>query len=389
MPRVAEVVVVGGGVIGMTCAWRLAQSGVRVTVVERGRAGCGGSGAALGLLMPSGPTHKGPYPRLHRASLWSYPQFAAELRDASDIDIEYDRPGRIELLRSPRRREIATAEVAAAAADWPEQDGQPAQALLDAAEAQSLAPHLATTPYGALFCRATARVNVARLLEALVEACRRTGVRLIEKQPVTRIDVHGARVSGVTTSAGPIPADTILIAAGAWTSSLSPDLTRWAPITPVKGQAIAFAADKPETDQGSSGATVTSVVRAQPYYLLRQRDGNLLAGATSEADAGFDCRPTEQAAAEIRGGIREFFPAIEDMAVTRHWAGLRPKGADSRPFIGPIPGLEGLFVAAGHYKLGIGLAPITGEIIRDLMLSGATSHDLSSCRPGRLEAPGG
>jgi glycine oxidase len=374
MPKVAEIVVVGGGVIGLTCAWQLARAGADVTLLDRDRPGSGASGAALGLLMPSGPTHKSPFPRLHRESLWAYARFADELLEATGVDIEYDRPDRLEILRSASRRENAAIEVRVAAAEWPGWQGGPAQVLLDAAEARRLYPSLTIDEHGLLVCHATAQVNPARLLAALAKACHAAHVLVLENRPVTSIDAAEGRVAGVATPAGRIAADAVVVASGAWTSSLSPQLARWAPITPVRGQAMQF-------DAGDS--SLTSIVRSRPYYCLRQRDGTLLAGATSEPGAGFDASPTDAGAAAIRSGIGEIFPAVKQMAVARHWGGLRPKGADSRPFIGAIPGVEGLFVAAGHYKVGIGMAPITAEIIADLILTGSTARDISTCRPDR------
>lgn len=393
-----DIVVVGGGVIGLMCAWRVAQAGAGVTLVERDRIGGGASGAALGLLMPLGATHRGPFPTLQRASLRMFPALADELRAKTGVDIEYDRSGRIELIHTARRREIAQREVQAAAADWPAPDGQPPQQLLTPAETSALAPLAMVGEHGALLCRATAQVNVALLLAALRAAAERDGVRICERTAVEALRTRGSRVGGVRTASGVLEADAVLVAAGAWTPRIDPALAHHAPITAEKGEAISFDATPRGPDPaaemsqpscagavgpGGGGAARPPVLRSQPLYLIAQRGGGWLAGATSEPAPDFEAAPTPEGVAQIATGVVRFVPALAGAPVGRTWAGLRPKPVGSRPFIGRVPCVDGLWVAAGHHKLGIGLAPATAEIIRDLMLHGHTDIPWASCDPAQ------
>lgn len=376
MERPSEIIVTGAGVIGLTCAWRLAQAGLKVTLLERGKCGGGATGASLGALMPPTSTRKGPLQRVHRQSLWTFEAFADELGEVSGIEVGFERRGRLEVLHDDQRRRMAAKEAEVAREEWPALGDGPVMEVIGPEAARELEPAVTVSEFGALLCRATGQVGVDRLVAALRAAGERAGVTILEDREVTGIDIAEGRVRGVRCSGEAIPAPAVLAAAGAWTSQLCPELARHAPVRPVKGQAILL---QPQTDE----PLFDRMIKRRKIYLLRQPGPEVLLGSTTEPEAGFDQRVSAEGVADLTAGAVELMPSLSDAAVVRMWAGLRPEGADHWPLIGVVPEVEGLFVAAGHYKTGLGLAPLTGCVLVDLITTGSTEFDVSPFYPGR------
>ncbi len=364
MSSTPDVAVIGGGVIGLSCAWRLAQDGLSVVLLERDACGAGASLASLGALMPPSPLHRRPKQSFQRESLWSWPAFAAELRDATGVDVGYERCGSLDLLHSVQRRDQAIAEARAAATDWPSPDGDPPVRILSPAEVRELEPAAVCDELGARLCRVSAQVSVAALMSALVAACRRAGVDIREGQAVTGLSFRSCRVSAVRVASERLAPRVVLVAAGAWTPSIAPELARCAPVHPTKGQAMALQV---------RGRPLRHIIKRRSSYLLPAADGEVLVGSTTERETGFDCRVTATGVATLAAGALQLVPALGDAGVLRTWAGLRPEPEFHVPIMGPVPDCDGLVIAAGHFKTGLSYAPIAAAMLRDWIVKGSAS----------------
>ncbi|MFH0982355.1 MAG: glycine oxidase ThiO [Planctomycetota bacterium] len=369
----AEVIVIGGGAIGLCVAWRLGQRGIRVTLLERGACGQEASWAAAGILAPGNPNRRGPMSTLHLKSLDLYPAFVAELQEATSLDLEYTRCGRIELCATEQRYRMGLSEVRAAASRRMP-DGQPVLEMFTLEQAKEREPGIGCEAFGALLCRVSARVRNTRLFKALRGACELAGVTLLEDCPVEGLVVAGEQVRGVVAKAGHFAADRVVLAAGAWSSSLHPRLEQVARVFPSKGQAVLLHMEQ---------SPVVGIIKRQHCYLVARPDGDVYLGATDEPEAGFNKRPTTAAMSTLMAAALEMLPWLAEASVVEMWAGLRPRTEDNRPMIGPVPGLEGLIAAYGHYKTGLVFAPLTARIVCDLVLEGRSGYDLSRCLPGR------
>lgn len=365
-----DVIVVGGGVIGLSCAWRLAQGGLSVELVEAERCGGGSTHAALGALVPSVSTRRNALTALQRASLQIYPDFCAELEEYS-ADALYERRGRLELLRTAGRRENADHEVARTRDLWDDVNGEPPQEVISASELAALEPQLRHVEHGAIHCRITAQVHVDALVAALRQACSNAGVRIVEQTPVLDVAVENGRVHGVRVGDGLRPGGRVLLTAGAHVATL-PTVTESTLTEPARGQSLTFRVERPLFDR---------LVRYGAVYLLRRDAHTVVVGATTEHEAGFDRRATEEAGRLLRDGAIDLFPDLAAAEVNEHRVGLRPSSVDLRPYLGPVTAVDGLFVAAGHYKIGIAMAPISASVLAQVLLTGTCEHDLAPFAP--------
>jgi len=368
-----DVVVVGGGVIGLSCAWRLAQEGLAVTLLERGFCGREASWSAVGVLSPGNPNFKHALARLHLESLDLYPAFCDELRALTGIDPEYARCRRLELCDVDQRYRMGLSEVRATA-DRAMPDGAPVLEMLTPDDATALEPAMQRPRYGALLCRISAQVRNPRLLQALRRACEQAGVVVCEQPPVIGLHTDGATVTGVLTADQPISARYVVVAAGTWAGSVDPRVATRMPVHPVRGQVLLLEMDDPP---------FRHIIRRKNHYVLRRHDGLVLGGSTVEHDAGFEIRNTAAGVEGLIQGALSLVPALADARVGGMWSGLRPCTPDWRPYIGFVPGMDGLIAAFGHFKTGLVFAPITARIVADLIMRGQTPFDLSRAAPGR------
>ena len=374
-----KVIVIGAGVIGMACAWRLAAAGTRVELLETRDCGQGATLGALGALWPASPLVKGPLQQLHRESLWQFASFAAELAAAAGVSVNFRRLGRLELLNSAKAAARAAAETQTAGIEWPAFAGTlPVMELLAPKEIAARWPQLAPAAHPGLLCRATAQVSVPELVAALRAACAQAGVVLHNQTPATALDIRGNRVTAVRTAQGLLEADAVLAATGAWTALLAPELAAIAPIRPAKGQGIAL--------QTPTGVRLETIVKAESIYLIpwhTPTGGEILVGSTTESEAGFDEAPTPAARETLLAGAAGILPGLKDAVVLRHWTGLRPQNPAKRhpPIMGPHPKIANLFVCAGHFKTGIGLAPLVSRLMCQTILSGSLAGQLAPFGP--------
>ena len=365
----ADVLIVGGGVIGLTIARALRKRGVRnVTLIERGQLGAEASWAAGGILAPQIEADRpDEFFRLACASRDLYPEFADALNEESGINVELDVTGTLflgfaEEGESELRHRYDWQTKAGLAVEW-----------LSAGDARALEPRISSAVRCALRFPNDVQIENRKLVSALALANERLGVRLVSGCEVNELCVVEGRVCGVETSVGPLSAPVIVLAAGAWTSLIKSRLAT-IQIEPVRGQMLCFKADPPIAQH---------VIYSALGYLVPRRDGRVLAGSTAER-VGFDKSVTEDGLNSIKSMAIEIVPAVAGLPLDSSWAGLRPRAADDLPVLGPCEGVAGLFYATGHYRNGILLAPITGELIAEAIISGESPGLLAPFSPNRI-----
>ena len=355
MTHTSDVVVVGGGVIGLAVAYYLGREKIRVTLVERGAIGREASWAAAGYLSFQGSSNRpGPRLELTRTSARMYEGWIRELGELTPADTGFWRCGLLEL--SLNEAEVEEAHGLAA---WQREPGYSVE-WLDAATVRKRQPCLAEDlpVRGALLFSEVAQVRPPRLLKALATAVARRGAHIREHTAVTSIARRGDRVTGVVLAGGEaIAAPVVVNATGSWAPQLAPEMAAL-PVKPVKGTIVLLEV----LDQPSRELIVSSQGSLYP-----RADNKLLLGATME-DAGYDKRVKIDALqALVRQGIA-LVPRLKEASLVTAWAGLRPYSHDNVPYLGPVPGLDGAFVATGHYRSGILLAPITGLLLKEMIL---------------------
>ncbi len=372
-PSTSDVVVIGGGIVGLSCAFHLARAGVQVSVLERGRCGQEASWAGAGVLQCGSWHRRDPLVQLLRTSVCQYGAFCEELRERTRIDPEYIACGGFDVLLEDQQYRMAVSEVRAAG-EWRDQFQRNPLELLTPEQARELEPNLTGDLLGVKYCPVSSQVRNPRLMAALEAACRLEGVHIVEQCEVGSLTRDGSRVTGVLTSRGPFAAGHVVLAAGPWSSQVDPELRRLMPVLPVRGQIVLLEA-RPRL--------FARIIERGRCYLVPRLDGRIVVGATQEHDVGFEKRNTAEGIHHLLTLSQRMVPSLASATLVRTWAGLRPGTPDDWPFLGPVPGMEGLLAAAGHFRSGLILAPLTGRIIADLVTTGRCEHDLSRYAPGR------
>jgi glycine oxidase len=365
----ADVVIVGGGVIGLTIARALMQRGVRdVCLIERGSLGNEASFAAGGILAPQAEADSpDEFFALACRSRDLYPAFAAALREETGVDIELDSTGTLYVaFTDADLREID------ARFEWQSKAGLAVEKLTPG-EARELEPCISEALQGALRFPRDVQVENRRLVNALVNSVAKQGVRIFADTSVESLSVERRRLRGLETSRGYLSCQKVIIAAGTWSSTIEHSQTP--KIEPVRGQMICFDA-KPQLTH--------HVIYSPRGYLVPRQDGRLLAGSTSE-HAGFTKQVTAGGINQIIANAREISPKILNLPIVDTWSGLRPRAPDGLPVLGPCGEIDGLFYATGHYRNGILLAPVTGELIAEAVVTGRVSPLLAAFSPNRFD----
>lgn len=356
-----DALVVGGGLIGLSVAFELAQRGATVRVYDRGEPGRGASWAGAGMLAPYAERiGDEALLALCRASLEQYPAFVQRVVEASGVNVELALDGIVEAAFDAVRLE-ALAEFARELAAR-----NVACELLDRRAALLAEPALGKHALGALLIHGQGYVDNRRLGRALLAACRAKGVIVHAPVADVAIECDERRVLGVRSALGFAPASIVINAAGAWAAQI-PGVPRAAipPVSPVKGQMLALAVPN---------GFLRRATWVPGAYLVPRTDGRLLIGATVE-DAGFDERTTATGIDALLHAALAAAPSLGAFTVTESWAGLRPATPDGRPLIGPSA-IAGLLFATGHYRNGILLAPVTAALVASFVETG-DAHPLA------------
>jgi glycine oxidase len=342
-----DVLILGGGVIGLSTAWLLAEAGVRVTIVDKGDFGQQASWAGAGILSPVHPEYiHSAFDRLRALSWGMFPALSRKLREQTGIDNGYLVCGGLELFF--RAHEESSDEWRGEGIAFEELEGD---------ELHRRYSDLSAAVRRAYYLPDMAQVRNPRHLKALQEACGDCGVSMRPGCAVHRLVRDGSRIESVETEQGRLTAGRYLLTAGAWSEALLAPLG-WRPdIRPVRGQ-IALL------NTGTTG--VRPLLLRGKLYVVPRGDGRVLVGSTEE-DAGFDARTTAAVIADLLAFASSLSPNLGEAAVERCWAGLRPGSPDGKPFLGAVPGVSNLFIAAGHFRAGIQLSPGTALVMKQVL----------------------
>ncbi|HEY2283448.1 MAG TPA: glycine oxidase ThiO [Solirubrobacteraceae bacterium] len=374
-----DVAIVGGGIVGLSCAWRACQRGLSVTLFERDRIGRGTSHVAAGMLAPVSEVEFGTAGKrvlelgLRSAEMW--PSFASELEQASGAGVELLKTGTLVLARDEDEARELERRLA-----FRRSLGLRAQRLR-ASEAREREPGLAPTVRLAIEAPDDHSVDPRPVLAALHHACATSGALVREHTLVeaVELDDRGERAIGLRLQSGErVRAAHIVLAAGPWTGQidgLPPDAQ--IRVRPVKGQILRLR------DPAGPGL-LSRVVRFEGGYLVPRADGSYVLGATVE-EQGFDLHPTAGGVYELLRDASELVPGIDELRIEELSVGLRPGTPDNAPVVGP-GALDGLIWATGHHRNGILLAPLTAELLLATLLDESPGPLAAECRPDRFQA---
>jgi glycine oxidase len=370
----ADVVVIGGGVIGLTIARALAQRGTGdICLIERASLGHEASFAAAGMLAPQAEANsQDDFFRLATRSRDLYADFAASLHEETGIDVELDTTGTLYVALT--YHDLVDIEKRYA---WQTAAGLPVE-MLTQSQTQQIEPCISTSVLAALRFPLDVQVENRRLLSALANSVAKLGVSMLTGSSVESLKIENGRMTGVQTSRGFISCPAVVVAAGTWSSFIrfAPPSQKLAPvIEPLRGQMISFDA-RPQVTR--------HVIYSPRGYIVPRRDGRLLAGSTSER-AGFAKQVTAGGMSSILTNAQEISPSVSALPIVDTWAGLRPRAPDNLPVLGPCDEIGGLFYATGHYRNGILLAPVTGELIAEAVVGGVPSPLLGPFSPSRFD----
>jgi len=345
-----DVVVIGGGVIGLAVAWRAAQRGHAVKLLERGELGGGASHVAAGMLAPVTEADPGELALLELGlrSARAWPAFAAELAEASGVDPGLRQCGALVVARDRDEAEALEREL-----DLRRVLGLGVERLVPS-RARRLEPALAPGIRLALVVPGDHATDPRATVTALAEAGRRVGVDLCTGQAAGRIQRDGAKIAGVELASGDIVrTERVVVAGGAWSGAIGglPAV----PLRPVKGQVLRLR------DPHGPGL-LDRIVRFEGGYLVPRGDGRYVLGATVE-ERGFDTTVTAGGLYELLRDAGEIVPGVHELVVEESAAGLRPATPDNAPLLGADAEVEGLIWATGHHRNGILLAPVTADIV--------------------------
>jgi glycine oxidase len=365
--RSGDALVIGGGVIGVSVAWRLAERGLAVTVVDDDPAG-GSSRAAAGMLAPITEAHFGEerLTALNLESARRWPAFAAEVEEASGASVGYRRDGTLAVAFDDDDLAMLT-ELRA----YHERLGLAGQRLRGR-ECRALEPLLSPLIRGGIFVESDHQVETRALTAALLVAADRAGVVVVRRR-AARLDVDGGgpsgdgrRAVGVTLDSGqPLRAPVTVLAAGCWSAGLPglPTDVR-PPVRPVKGQILRLRPADPAAPRMS--CTVRGLRRGRSIYAVPRLDGRVVVGASCE-EKGWDTTVTAGAVRELLEDATEVVPALGELELAETLARLRPGTPDNGPILG-ASALPGLVLATGHYRNGVLLAPVTADAVADAVV---------------------
>jgi len=378
-PGPVEVVVVGGGVIGLSVAWRAAAVGATVVVVDPSP-GRGATWAAAGMLAPVGEAHFGeaPLARLNLQAARAWPEFARQLEADSQLAVGYRAGGTVVAALDASDRAVVDDLLA-----FQLELGLEARRLTSA-QCRSLEPLLAPGIRGGAEFAGDHQVDNRRVVDALVKACTRWKVTMVA-DGVATITASGDRVTGVTLRSGrQIHAPQVVLAAGAHSGQvggLPPEVVP--PVRPVKGLTLRL---RSPVDGPALTRTVRGLVRGRSCYLVPRSDGSLVVGATME-ERGFDLTVQAGAVHDLLDDARAVVPAVDEYGFEEATSGSRPGTPDNAPVVGAA-GPAGLVVATGHFRNGILLAPITAEAVVALLAGRPVPADFRVFGPERFGPAG-
>lgn len=363
----ADIVVLGGGIIGCAIAEELARRGQRVALIERGRIGQEASSAAAGILSAQTDLLRpGPLFELCRLSRRIYPRWVEHLERRSGLSVAYHVDGILYLAMTHLEERAKTQQ-----ARW-----QRAQRLRverwSRPEVRRREPSVDGRIRCGFYFPTEAQLDNGALMRALAVACRRVRVDVREQTVVRRLILRGRAVQGVDTTTGTLRAPVVVNCLGSW-AAMGGRFPAALPVEPVRGQILLFQGPR---------RLFRHIVMSERAYAVQRRDGRLLVGSTLER-VGFEKALTLEGIHNILCGLRQVSRAVTQCTFVEAWAGFRPDTPDHLPILGPGP-LQGFYAATGHFRHGILLAPATAQLMTELILHGRSSFDLAPFAPSRF-----
>jgi glycine oxidase len=354
--KVFDVAIIGGGIIGSSIAFELAAEKLEVVLLDREEPGRGASWAAAGMLSAAPDTPEArPLVPLAKESLERYPQFINRIEDATEPFMHFSSEGTLQIFAGPN----AELDRDKMVADLKTLGIRIEPVTLETARKMESA--ISPSANAVAWLPQESTVDPRSLMEAILAALRHRGVEIRAGCSATSITRQGSTCTGLTAHGESMNAKIVVVAAGCHSANLSGENmvengwhSRYAPTRPIRGQMLALH---------STEIDLRRVLRSERGYLVPRHEGRIVAGSTVE-DVGFDKSLTAGGIQEILNAAIELAPSLAHAQVVETWAGLRPGTPDSLPIIGPTD-IDGLFVATGHYRNGILLAPITAKLVRD------------------------
>ncbi len=368
-----DVIVIGGGIIGASCAYELSKNGKKVAVVEKRHLSSGASGASAAMLEFQIDAHRGePFYSLALASNNLFPALAQEIKSLTGGDFQYEKCGILHVASTEEESESIESEVKRL------QSLGHKTSWLDQEALQKECPYLNTDNLGAALYEEDGQVNGEVFVSTLMAAAQKNGAEIFPDAGDVHIVMQNGKAQGVKTSRGIFYAETIVVCAGAWTDQLLSPFGHQLGIKPVRGQLVIY--DTP------NNFLQRPIYTQRHGYLTPKRNGFTLAGTTVE-NVGFDETTTDQARADIIKMAVALVPGLARKDIRGLSAGLRPSSPDNLPFIGPLPGHPEILIAAGHYRNGFLLAPITGRAIAAIATAKKPPLNLEPFSPSRILSP--
>ena len=359
-----DVIIVGGGIIGLLCARELLAAGCSVKLIDKQAPGKEASWAGGGIVSPLYPwNYDDAITELVRWAQAYYPTLSQALLSETGIDPEFSPCGLYMLDSLDHERALAwAARVSAQLQDC------------DICRVYGEIPAMGPGFQRALSMPAVGNVRNPRLLQALLASLlMQERFELIVDEPVTELLVRSGRTLGVRTSAGRHESDRVLVAAGAWSPLLCGLLDRALAIEPVRGEMMVFE---------PAPRLLPSILLFDGKYLIPRRDGRIVVGSTTER-VGYNKDTTAAGKEILHNAAYRILPALESLSVEKHWAGLRPGAPAGLPYMGESPEIAGLFVCAGHYRNGLVTAPASAHLMASLLMQQPSDIDPSPFRLDR------
>lgn len=362
MIKKVDSIIIGGGVIGSAIAYYLAKQGNKVILLEKEHLASQASGAAAGMLAAQAEMEQdGPMYEWAKTSRDLFPQLAKELKEYSGIDIGLIQKGLIKCARTPEEASSLKKTI-----QFQQASGAKVEALT-VQQARELEPNLSDRFESAMYFPEDGQVSAPDVSLAFAKSAAHLGAELREFVEVKQLLQEGDRITGVMTEQETLYADQVILTSGAWSGHLMKQLGLELSIFPVKGELFSVIRHRP---------LITTTIFSHGCYIVPKRGGRLVVGATMVENT-YDRSVSMKGLKTLMDRAIELLPEIETAEWEKAWSGLRPQTGDGLPYLGRHPQLDGLFVAAGHFRNGILLSPITGQVMSDLILRKPLSYGLS------------
>ena len=368
------ILIIGGGIIGLSIAWRLIGIGKKVIIIDKKNLGKEASWAAAGMLsgrLDLKPCEKKLLPIFEKSHL-AWPKFAEELENKSGKSIGYKKEGTLRVAcdldeEKKLKNNYDFLKNNKVNITW-----------LSGDKIRDKEPYVSNNVLSGFFSPDDHHVNNRYILDALITILKKNKNNCIFKEntEVEKIITNKNQVIGVKTNNEIIKTKEIIVCSGAWTSKIKNIEIKEVPIRPVKGQMVCLKVPK-------NISLLKHILWRENVYLVPRNNSDLIIGATEE-EMGYDKSLTVGGIYNLLKIAREVLPAIEDLSIVESWSGLRPTSRDDAPIIGPSKKLKGLIYATGHHKNGILLAPLTSSVIKNYYLNGKIGNNFNNFKPGRF-----